>query len=106
MNKKGQEPAEVFGWILVIFLVVVFLIGLFSGNVCDRLLIGVSIFGLIWIFFGSPIITRVEHERSGWVFFIPLSIVLLIIWIILKVSGTCSIATNLWQVLKQVLTGM
>ena len=94
MNKKGQADAqEVFGWILVGILVIITLVGFFSNNICNRLLIGVGIFGLIWMFFGSPIIVEMEH-RSGWKFFLPISVVLFIIWIILKATGVCIPATE------------
>jgi len=96
MNKKGQE--EFIGWVLVVILVITILFGIFSSNICNRILIGVGISGLIWMFFGNPSITRVE-TRGGFVFFLPLTIVLFIIWIILKATGICipitEIAKNL-----------
>jgi len=86
MNKKGQAE-EVIGWTLLIMLILITLFGFFSANICNRLLIGVGISGLIWLFFETPIITRVEAR--GFIFFLPLTFVLLIIWIILRATGIC-----------------
>ena len=103
MDKKGQGAEDIFGWILAIILVIVTLVGFFSENICNRLLIGVGIFGLIWLFFGSPIIMRMEH-RSGWVFFLPISVVLLVIWIILKATGFCIPVTEFLKSLLSLST--
>lgn len=101
MSPDIQDVVEtIVGWIIIIVLVGLILYGIFSSNICNRLLIGIGIFGFIWLIFGSPILTRVEHS-SGFRFFLPLSIVLFIIWIILKVSGVCSPLTELWRILSQ-----
>lgn len=106
MNNRGQEDIKaIFGWILVAILVIFILVGFFSSNVCNRLLIGVGFFGLIWLFFGSPILTRIEH-RSGWVIFLPISVVLFILWIILKATGVCTPATELWEAIKQLFSSL
>lgn len=101
MNRKGQDGEMVFGLILTAILGILVLYGFFSANICNRLLIVVGITGLMWLYLGTPLITKIEHS-SGWVFFLPLSVLTIIIWIILNSIGICPAATNLWQALQQV----
>ncbi len=86
MNKKGQAET-IFAWIILILLIILLFWGLLSQNYCDKILILVAIFGAIWLFFGEAFFTRTETR--GFVAFLPLSIVLFIIWAILKVIGIC-----------------
>jgi len=101
MNKKAQGEI-VLAWVILIVLIILFFWGLLSSNYCDKLLILVSLFGGIWLFFNEAFFTRTE--TGGFVAFLPLAIVLFIIWIIIKAIGICipinEIITNLMQLSK------
>jgi hypothetical protein len=92
MVSKSQNSMKIAaGWLLVAFSVFLIIYGFLSKILCDRLLVGVGVFGLLWIFFGSPVITRVEYTKGGFVFFLPISVVLAIIWVILRMSDVCAV---------------
>jgi hypothetical protein len=86
MNKSG-EGGKILGWIILSFFGVVIICGFISPNLCDRLLIGVGVSGLIWLFFGSSMLLNMETER--FLSFLFLTIILLLIWITLKGIGVC-----------------
>jgi hypothetical protein len=90
VSKSNNSMKVAAGWLLIALSVFLIIYGFLSSLLCDRLLIGVGVFGLLWIFFGSPVITKVEHSKTGFVFFLPISVVLVIIWIILRASEVCS----------------
>lgn len=89
-NKKECFNMQgVFGWIILWILMIITLIGFFS-NYCDRFLIGVGLYGLIWIFFGSSFIL-IRKDCKEWNFFLSSSVIFFILWIILKTTGLCTI---------------
>jgi hypothetical protein len=85
MNKRGG--GNILGWILLAVFVVIIIAGFISPNFCDRLLIAVGVCGLVWLFFGSSMILEMETER--FLYFLFLTIILLMIWITLKGIGVC-----------------
>jgi hypothetical protein len=87
MNKRGAKGGTILGGVLLIVFVMVSLYGLFSNNICDRLLIIVGLFGLFWLFFGSSILTKIE--KSGFIIFLVLTIITLIAWMVLTTTGIC-----------------
>ena len=101
INKKGQGEV-IFAWVLLIILLFLFFLGLLSPNYCDKLLILVSLFGAIWLFFGEAFFTRTEAR--GFVAFLPLTIVLFIIWLILKATGICTPISSFFKDIFGTLT--
>jgi len=87
MNKRGQEGETILAWSFLFILLIMGLYGLLSSNYCDRLLLVVVLFALLWLFFGEPVLT--QSELRGFKVFMPLCIVVFIIWILLKVTGIC-----------------
>jgi arginine exporter protein ArgO len=88
MNKRGEQGGAVLGWIFLSFFVMVILCGFVSNNLCDRLLIAVGIFGLICLFFGRSML--VTMRIGGFIFFLFLTFISLVIWIMFTASEVCS----------------
>jgi hypothetical protein len=87
MNKRGVEAGTVVGVMLLIILVATAFYGFFSTSICDKLLIGVGVFGLLWLFFGSPLLIKIEQKN--FIIFSFSTIACLVLWIILNTTGAC-----------------
>jgi len=87
MNKRGEEGGDVVGWIFFGFFVITIIGGFVSPNLCDKLLIAVGIFGLICLFFGRSML--ITMHTAGFVFFLFLTFVSIVIWITLTATGAC-----------------
>ncbi len=90
MDKKGNNSLAV-GIILLIIFILIFLYGIISPNYCNRILVIAGAFFLIWLIFGSPFLIDKDHSPN-WVFLLLLSILLFLLWIILRIiPGICSL---------------
>ena len=86
MNKRGG--GKILGWIILAFFGIIIICGFISHNLCDRLLIAVGIFGLICSFFGRSIL--ITMHTAGFIFFLFLTFISIMIWIMFTASGVCS----------------
>jgi len=87
MDKRGEGGETLLGWVLLAAFVIIAIGGFLSPNACDKLLIVVSLCGLLWLFFGSHFLMR--SESGGFVFFLFLALIILVGWTALRGSGSC-----------------
>jgi arginine exporter protein ArgO len=87
MDKRGIGSGGILGWIFLSFLGVTILCGFISHNLCDRLLIAVGIFGLICLFFAKSMLTTMH--TGGFIFFLFLTFISLIMWIVFTATEAC-----------------
>jgi len=96
MNKRGGGEA-VLGWLLLFVFVAIGVCGFLSKSICDKLLIAVGVCGLLWLFFGSNLLFK-SDASGGFLFFLFLTLILLIFWTILKGGGFCDNVKGIFNI--------
>ena len=86
-DKRGISAEALLGWVLLAVFFSIALAGFMSPNICDKLLIAVAVFGLLWLFFGSTML--IKTEAAGFVFFLFVTLIILLGWIMLRGTGAC-----------------
>jgi len=88
MMNKRESAGSILRWILLSSFVMITACGFLSPDLCDRLLISVGTFGLLWLFFGNPHSLKIKAD--GYISFLFLTLLLLLFWIILRGIGLCN----------------
>ncbi len=88
-SKKGQADVEsIFGFIALFVLVILFISSITSTDLCNKVLLSIAwFFGIIWLLFGSTFHQKLEVGNLR--FTLPLAIIVLVLWLILKLTGVC-----------------
>lgn len=99
-NKKGQSDVESnLGWFALFVLIIFLMSSITSEDYCNKVLLSLAcLFGIIWLFTGSSLPHSLEIGQLR--FTLPLSVILLILWAILKIIGIC---TPLTELITQIL---